>query len=203
MMRIIVTGGVACGKGVVRSLLAKQFFRQGIVQEFDCDSAVGELLTDPDTISKLVELAGTQAVNDRGSVNRRWLREQIFGSETLRKSVEALLHPLVLEKCREFMRLAVQQDSFAAIVEVPLFFEVNFELDHDWVVVAAATVKTQLSRLSNFRNVEPAIGRKIIGTQLPIEQKMDRSDAVIWNEGSLAGLEEQISILARRISNMA
>ena len=79
MMKIALTGGIACGK----SLVAK-FLNEFGVETIDADDIVHELIPDP--------------------AERKRIAAEVFGNETKRKELEARIHPVVKERIGEFLR---------------------------------------------------------------------------------------------------
>ena len=73
MMKIALTGGIACGK----SLVAK-FLNELGVKTIDADDIVHGLIPDP--------------------AERKRIAAEVFGNEAKRKELEARLHPLVKER---------------------------------------------------------------------------------------------------------
>lgn len=198
MIRVAITGGVACGKGVVCEGLRREWDR-GCAAHFDCDAAVGELLTDPGIVGRVTELAGEEASDSEGRLNRPWFRQRMFSDGDLRTRVEALLHPMVLERARGFLAQCAGEGVTLALLEVPLLFEAEFPLERDWVVAVGASRETQLRRMKEFRMIEEETGRRIIATQLPVADKISRADFALWNDGSAVALGDQIAALASRI----
>lgn len=198
MIRVAITGGVACGKGVVREGLAEEW-RHGRVAQFDCDAVVGELLTDPAIVGKVTELAGEEASDREGILNRPWFRQRMFSDGDLRGRVEALLHPMVLERAGDFLANVAGEGVTLALMEVPLLFEAEFPVERDRAVAVGASPETQLRRMKEYRMIEEETGRRILASQLPVADKMSRADFALWNDGNPAALGEQVASLALRL----
>lgn len=197
MFVIALTGGVACGKSMVSQRMLEKLSPLKL-RYFSCDSCVGELLTEAETLGKLVDVAGDQVIDADGALNREWFRRSLFSDPLLRKKVEELLHPQVLVRANNFIRESEKENDLV-LIEVPLLYEVDFPIERDLVIVVAASERTQLQRLIEKRNIDRQTGMGILHAQIPVQEKIDRSDWVVWNDGSLKALESQIDLIAGQL----
>ena len=185
---IAVTGGIACGKShcshqLARNLLGEEDF-------FDCDEAVSNLLTGDDIVRKLREWVGNKILDDQGALDRSKLREVVFEDSKIRKKIEDLLHPLVLELATAY--LDKRENIRFSLVEVPLLYESEFPLPRDIDLVIGCSRETQLKRLIEIRRIPRDQAKQMLSSQWPVQQKVDRSDHVIWNDGSMESFDDQI-----------
>ncbi len=198
MLTIAVTGGVACGKSEVCRLL-RNGFPSGSLSFLSCDAVVSELLEVPEIAADIIAAGkswGEVLGDDRG-VNRSRIRELLFENSEFRGTIETLLHPRVLARVSEY--LSEQPGEIrVSLIEVPLLYEVDFPLDRDLDLVVAASDSTQVRRLCGVRGLTGILARRIIESQLPIEEKIERAGIVVWNDGDLRALEAQTSHLVLR-----
>ncbi len=194
---IVLTGGVACGKSEVSRMMLERLSLVAPLY-FSCDECVGELLTEAETLAKLADVAGDQVIDTDGGLNREWFRNLLFSDSSLRKEVEELLHPQVLSRANEFIRKS-ESDSDLLLIEVPLLYEVDFPIERDLVIVVAASERTQLKRLIEKRNIDQQTAIGILDAQIPVQEKIDRSDWVVWNDGSLIELEAQMDLITGQL----
>jgi dephospho-CoA kinase len=108
--------------------------------------------------------------------------------------LEELVHPLVYSAWEEAFAAGGPDVCWA--VEVPLLFERGLEKGFDFTVCVALSPEQQLARLEE-RGIPRALAGRRITKQLPLAHKIDRSDFVLWNEGSPAFLEAQVDRVAR------
>jgi dephospho-CoA kinase len=201
-LQIAVTGGVACGKtSVCRRLLEK--LPRGTSTFISCDEEVRALLATYDVreeIGALGRIFGTELLSGDG-IDRKQLRELLFENSDFRGKVEAILHPLVLD--RVFAQSKTWSDLVRiSIIEVPLLYEVDFPLDRDIDLVVASSRSMQMKRLCHDRRLDAAVAERIIGTQIPIEEKMRKADIIVWNDGALDALLAQTDHLVSRCDRM-
>ena len=182
-----ITGGMGCGKSTAASRFERHGFRR-----LDSDALVRErVLTSPDVITELRARHGAPVIGPDGAVHRGALAERVFADDAERRWLEELTHPVVF---------ALWRQAFAAapaahwVVEVPLLFEQALENWFDFTVCVACAPDQQLARLEQ-RGLPRALAGQRISKQLPLARKIERSDFVLWNEGSLAFLHTEVDRL--------
>ncbi len=173
-------------------LLERHGFRR-----LDSDELVREkVLRDPDVIRALHERFGSDVLLPEGSVDRAAVARLVFADEHHLRWLEELTHPLVF---------ALWRAAFAAepnsrwIVEVPLLFEKRLENWFDFTVCVACSPAQQLARLEQ-RGLSRGLAGQRISKQLPLAQKIELSDIVLWNEGSTEFLQAEIDRLATALA---
>jgi dephospho-CoA kinase len=181
-----LTGGIAAGKSEALSALE----RAGAAT-LSSDAVVHELLTAGDVRDALVERFGDE-VAPGGEVDRSAVAEVVFGDPEQRKWIEGLLWPRVGERIAEWREQLEHADPRprAAVVEVPLLFESGMEgiFDRTIAVVADETVRNERAGARGHRGVESRTSR-----QLSQEEKAQRADIVVRNDGTLDDLQRALS----------
>ncbi len=84
------------------------------------------------------------------------------------------------------------------VLDVPLLFESKMEKLADYTVVVAASKKAILARAGR-KGSSPQLAKKILSFQWPLERKVKLADFVLKNDGSLRGLEKQVSVVLKKI----
>lgn len=198
MLRIAVSGGVACGKSLLVERLVR-FFPEGKMARFDCDAAVRGLLEESSVQEVLMARASESGVSisSGNGFEKTLLRKVLFENSTFREKVESELHPRVLS-CVEIFAEELDSGTRVLVIEVPLLFEVEFPIRRDMVLVVAASAESQMRRLVEDRQLPEDLAANILKSQMPVDEKMRRADIVVWNEGSLDSFEAQIEHLADR-----
>ncbi len=183
-----ITGGLGCGKSTVARALERRGFRR-----LDSDQIVRErVLTAPAVVGAIRERFGAGVFAVDGTISRPALGARVFAHDADRLWLEELTHPEVF---------AAWSAAFATeptanwAVEVPLLFEKGLENWFDFTICVACAPTQQLARLEQ-RGLLRELAEQRISKQLPLARKIDRSDFVLWNEGSPAFLEAQIDRLA-------
>lgn len=190
----VITGGIACGKSQVINKLAT--LSPSLVS-FSADVIVAELLKKPLVEEELALVFGKGVLNSNGcGVNREWLREVVLPDPLLRARLESVLHPPVLEALESARSAAAAEGRNLFLAEVPLHYEIGTTVSADFVIVVASSRSVQVRRMMENRGLDEQTVHQFLAAQWPIEAKVERADAVIWNDGSLASLEAQVLTLA-------
>lgn len=181
-----LTGGIAAGK----SEALKALERIGAAT-LSTDSVVHELLTTGEVRDKLVERFGEKVAPD-GEIDRGAVADHVFGDDDQRKWLEELLWPRVGKRIASWREEQANADPSprAAVVEVPLLFESGMEqaFDKTIAVVADESTRSQRAGSRGHRGVESRTSR-----QLSQDEKAQKADIVVHNDGSLEDLERALS----------
>ena len=182
-----ITGGLGCGKSTVADLFERRGFRR-----IDSDALVRErVLTAPEVVEALHARHGPGVLGADGKIDRGVLAKRVFADDAERLWLEELTHPVLFA----IWRTAMAAGSAARwVVEVPLLFEKALENWFDFTVCVACAPEQQLARLEQ-RGFPRGLAGQRISKQLPLARKIELSDFVLWNEGSLAFLQAEVDRL--------
>lgn len=196
ILKIALTGGIACGK----SSMGKLFKKIG-VPTIDLD-VIARKMVEPDTKgwSELVLEFGNKVLNADKTLNREFLRQQLFENSTNQRLIEQILHPKILQQ----MQLEVQMLSAKlVVVEVPLLIEQNLLPLFERAIVVDCSEENQLKRLLKRGNISPALGKKIISTQVGREQRLALIEQiptdVVENNTTISFFEQKAANLAQKL----
>jgi dephospho-CoA kinase len=186
-MRIGITGGIGCGKTTATAQFARRGFRR-----LDSDALVRDrVLTVPPVKAGLQARFGPEVLAADGTVNRSFLGARVFADDGARLFLEELTHPVLFRLWRE---LFATEPGATWAVEVPLLFEKNLENWFDFTVCVACSPSLQLARLE-LRGLPRVLAEQRISKQLPLAQKIEQADFVLWNDGSPEFLQDQVDRL--------
>lgn len=193
MKQIGLTGGIASGKSTVLAWL-KAYLHSSLAV-FDSDVIVSELLNRADVVSEIDDMFGSSVVTG-SSIDRLALRDLIFTNSAERQKLEDVLHPKVFKECLARAELAEHRSEVSYFVaDIPLLFEAAY----DWPVQSVWTVacgrQTQCSRLMKRSGIDEELAVCIVDAQLPMDYKIERSDLVLWNEGPVECLRQQLEAI--------
>jgi dephospho-CoA kinase len=185
-----LTGGIGAGKSEALQALE----RLGAAT-LSTDAVTHELLATGEVRDLLVERLGS-AVAPNGSIDRAAVAARVFGDDEQRNWLESVLWPRVGERVASF-RDSVE-DAPAAVVEVPLLFESGMEnvFDKTIVVVADEDVRSGRAAARGHELVAERTSR-----QLTQEEKAQRADFVVRNDGTVEELETKLSEVLEKLSD--
>ena len=189
MLKVGLTGGIASGKSTVEAA----FTRLGApVADADSESYA---LTAPGQpgLAALLELLGPTILDTAGRLDRKALRERLFGDARLRRRVEQVLHPLILERLKA--RLQAFKAPYA-LVAIPLLVEVPAARALvDRVLLVDCTEELQLARLMSRDGETERQARTILAAQAPRAARRAAADDILLNEGDTAALDQAVGRL--------
>ncbi len=192
-----ITGGIACGKTKVSELLAEK----GAIP-INVDEIGHQLLRfDSPVIDELVDTFGPEILDQSGDVSRKKLGAIVFNDKSARERLNAMLHPLIIERSRSRAQQLVHEDPCCVVLlDAPLLIEAGAYDSVDLIVVVTASNETQLQRIlersqEQNRPLTEADAQSRIDSQMPLSEKVKYADVVIENEGSLEELQKQVESL--------
>jgi dephospho-CoA kinase len=188
-LTIGLTGGIAAGK----SEALKAFGRLG-VETLSSDAVVHELLEGESLRGRLVERWGEE-VAPAGAIDRAKIGEIVFADPDQLSWLEEQIHPLVRERTAAWIG-SLPADTEMAVVEVPLLFEAGSDRGFDVTVaiVTADAVRRERAEARGQALVDEREAR-----QLTQEEKAERADHVIVNDGTVEDLERALSGLLAKL----
>ncbi len=201
---IVVTGGVASGKSTVVELL-KNIGGEGL-RVFDCDAALSTLYQSGRLSRDLVARFGAEALLEDGQVNKAFLREQLINDPAAKASLEEITHPKILDLCRKDKEQALLSEQIHSyVLEIPLFFDNNIarDLKPDIICTVASSAATQCRRLMQRDNCTEEEALALMEVQMSTQEKIDRANLVIWNEGDEDLLRKQVDIVFKNSFHQA
>lgn len=171
------------GKSKVSSYLKKKY------PVLDCDRVNANLLEKGEEGYQCLRSNRLVSLLPDGTIDKKALASKMFEDTVLKERVESILHPLIVKKMQEWID---RQDVSMVFVEVPLLFESQMEnlFDSIWCVVASQ--ETALHRLCTYRHFTTEQAKARLAFQMDPQQKMRRSSQVIFNDGTLEDLKQNI-----------
>jgi dephospho-CoA kinase len=186
-----LTGGIGSGK----SAAANEFARLGATI-VDTDVIAHELTrAGGRAIPGVERIFGGEALDPSGAMDRDSMRARVFADPAARKSLEALLHPMIREESRRHIEAA---PGPYVVHVVPLLIESpDYRRRVDRVLVVDCPEDIQLARVQARSSMPEAQARAIIASQASRAHRLAAADDVIDNSGSLDALHRQVAALHR------
>jgi dephospho-CoA kinase len=192
MFLVALTGNYGMGKSSVLSM-----FRKLGAATLDTDEIVESLIIEKKVLVKIRKLLGDNVFYKNGNLDKKKVAEIIFKDASLRYSLEDILHPLVFERIKDFIK-KINVRYRVLMTAVPLVYERGYENRFDKIVVVYTREEVALDRLKKNRiSKRDAILR--LKAQLPIEEKMKKADFLINNNGSLDETATQVKKIYKKL----
>ena len=170
MKKVAITGNFCTGKSFVLDV-----FKAHGIPTFSFDKGIHWCYENDKHVVSEVGKLFPHAI-DGLRVNRKALREMVFGDKKMLLELERILYPRVFKMEEEFFKKHVS-DSIVAL-EVPLLFEKDLVRNYNYVILTTCDHDTQEERASK-RGVDADMFSKIKNMHLGDEIKIPRSDLVL------------------------
>jgi dephospho-CoA kinase len=196
-----ITGGIATGKSAVAAL----FEKFGAIVFSADDAARATMAAGSPTLQRIRETFGEEYLRSDGTLDRAKMGACIFANPEARQKLETITHPPILRLLNA--QIAAVREDFPSrtviAVEVPLLFETHLQGWFDKVVVVAASEATQIRRLQARNNLTPEEAQRRIRAQMPLQEKIERADFVVYNDADAASLERQVRDLFEALKQLS
>ncbi len=207
MLRVGLTGGVACGKSTVAKMLADLG-----ANTVDADVIAHELYRPgQEVLQELVKHFGPEILKADGELDRAKLATLVFDGGRV-EELNKIVHPAVIRQQNQWMRALGEKDRYAvAIVEAALILEAGVKDHFDRIMVVTCKPAQKVARFAQRTGMSEDAARADVErrnkAQMPDEEKARRADFVIDNSGSVEETRHQVQriyselkVLAKRLS---
>ena len=168
-----LTGSIGMGK----TTTAKMFAKYGI-PVWEADTSVHKLYSKEDEAVELFkEKFPSSIVNNE--VSRAELKKLINDDERNLKTIETLIHPLVSNDRKRFVKAAEKKNIPLIVLDIPLLFEKGHEKSVDYIIVVSVTKETQRKRVLKRNTMTSEMVEKILKIQMSDAEKRQKADFVI------------------------
>lgn len=175
-----LTGSIATGKSTIANM-----FKELNIDVIDADLIAREVVeVNQPAYLKIVEEFGEEILHENKELNRKALGKVIFNDEKKRKKLNSIIHPAIRKEMLDQKEVLLKLGREAIVMDIPLIFESGLEDYVEKILVAYVTEETQLKRLIERDKCtkEDALSR--INSQISIEEKAKKADAIIDNNGT-------------------
>ena len=190
-IKIGITGGIGSGKSYVCRLLETRG-----IPFFSCDDTARREMTANESLrSELRRLVSPHFYCSDGSLNKPIVRGFLQSSPDNAARLDEVVHPYVRKRWQEW---AAAQDSEIVAMECALLFEAQFDNEVDSTVLVSAACDVRVSRVMKRDGVDAETVKRWMEMQMPEEEKRERADFIILNDGT-QDLERQIDNVLNEI----
>ncbi|MBL8591905.1 MAG: dephospho-CoA kinase [Devosia sp.] len=195
MLKLGLTGSIATGKSTVLAALAELG-----LPTFSSDEAVHELYRGAAVAP--VEAAFPGVAVD-GVIDRERLSRQLVGHPARLQQLEAIVHPLVRARIREFLEHAAAAGEPMAVVDIPLLFENGVEWGLDAIIVTTVNEAEQRRRALARPGMTVEKLDAILARQMPQAEKVKRATYIIDTSDTIAATRKRVVELVQRLRQEA
>jgi dephospho-CoA kinase len=195
MVRAALTGGIATGK----SFCLARFAELGVAT-VDADLLARDAVAPGSPgLALVVERFSASVLRDDGSLDRAALGRIVFADRTARADLEAIVHPDVYRRIREWSA-NLPPNTRIAIADIPLLFETGHHHQFEPIIVCACTPAEQARRIIARDSLSEAEAQARLAAQWPIDEKVTRAHYVIRTEGPHSDTARQVRLVYERLN---
>jgi dephospho-CoA kinase len=173
MVIVGLTGSIGMGKSTAAKML-----RSMGVPVYDADAAVHRLQAPGGLALPPIEAAFPGVVKN-GVLDRQALGARVFGDKQALRRLEAIVHPLVQQQQRAFVKRAARRGEKIVVLDIPLLFEGMGERRVDGVLVVSAPAFLQRQRVMARPGMTAEKLAGILRQQVPDAIKRRKATVVI------------------------
>jgi len=198
MLRVGLTGGIACGKTTVAVML-----RELGLPIIEADPLVHRLIEPGQpAYAEIVQAFGREVLAPDGHVDRVRLGKLIFDDAQRRERLNGIVHPRVIEEVERQFAALESNGAKLAVVEAALLVEAGYHHQLDRLVVVWCRPEQQLERLL-ARGLTRQQAEQRIAAQLPVDQKRRVADYVVDCSGALDETRRQVELVVASLEREA
>lgn len=199
LLRVGLTGGIACGKSHVLRRLAES----GLAT-IDLDDVAHEVLSPGGSAyHDVVAAFGLGILGPDGTIDRKALGELVFADPEALARLGALIHPKVRAEEAQYARELEARGEAILVTDAALLVEAGIHLRFDRLVVAYCSSEEQLRRLTSRDGLPEGAARARIASQMPQEEKRRYAHFVIDTSGSLEETDRAVEELVGELRALA
>lgn len=197
MIKIAITGNIASGKSQVENYLLSMGYKVA-----DTDVINHHILTtDNEAINEIKEkFKADNILDEKNYISREKLGKIIFSDKNKKKTLEEILHKRINQKVEEFFKENINEKL--CFVSIPLLFEINQEKNFDKIIFISAREDIRLKRLIERNDYTIQYAKTRINSQEKEEEKIKKSDFIIYNNSDFNNLTNQIDSVLVQLSNL-
>jgi dephospho-CoA kinase len=192
MLKVGLTGGVACGKSTV----GEMFVRHGAYL-VKADEIAHQLMSPGQEVyDRVVATFGAEILDKDGIINRPRLADKAFPTGRIAE-LNAIVHPAVIAAQEAWMEEQFRRNPEAvAIVEAALILESGSYKRFDRLITVVCSLEQKIERFAHRHYLDLAKAKieveRRMKAQATDEAKIKVSDYVVDNSGPFAETEFQV-----------
>jgi dephospho-CoA kinase len=177
--------GLAGGSGTGKSTIAAHLVARG-AGHIDADRVAHDVLLKDEGVVRAIRERFGDGVFTGGLVDRGKLGGIVFGDRKALETLNAIVHPAVLEVCRRKLEEFETAGVALAVVDAALLLEVVFPFEIDLVIALRASRDEQVRRLLAKGGATRSDIEARLDSQRHLERSCEAADVVVDTAKPLA-----------------
>jgi dephospho-CoA kinase len=181
MLKVGLTGGLACGKSFVAEAL------RGLGCHVIEADRVGHEVMEPggEAYDGIVAAFGAGILDADGKIDRLKLAEQVFPVPAQLEKLNAIVHPAVRARAlRQFRELETLDPRGIVIYVAAILIEAGADREVDKIIVVSCAREQQIERAMQRPGASETNVLARLDRQMPLEKKKELADYIIDTSGA-------------------
>ena len=186
-----LTGGVGSGKSYIATILEHLD-----IPVYYADLRAKKIMTDNSLVVKEIKkLLGSESYLPDGELNKKYISHKIFSDSSLKKELEAIVHPAVKKDFNYWIEQ--NKDERLLIKESALLIESGNYKDLDLLIVVVAPLDVRIKRVMerDKRSKDEVV--TLVNSQISDEERLKFADFVIDNSGDVLILPQLVNFFKK------
>jgi dephospho-CoA kinase len=200
MLKVGLTGGMACGKSFVAAALGRLGCH--IVEADD----VGHEVLNPEgeAYDAVLEEFGDEILDERGMIDRARLAERVFGDPAKLEKLNTIVHPAVRSRAsRQFREIGAREPHAVAVYVAAILIESGAYKEVDKIIVVSCGREQQIERAMHRPDASEANVIARLERQMPLDKKREFADYIIDTSGTKEDTLRQTEIVYKDLRRLA
>ncbi len=187
-LKIGITGGIGSGKSTV----CKIFEVLGVPVYYADNRAKWLMHHQMELIIAIKAAFGDDVYHPDNTLNRAYLADLVFNDKEKLKTLNSLVHPVVFQDGVEWNKS--HADAPYTLKEAAILFESGSYLTVDQIITVFAPKEVRIQRVLQRDEATREAVEARMDKQMPEEEKIERSDFVIHNDGKQSLIKQVLEI---------
>lgn len=192
MIILGITGGSGCGKTTVSKILLKKG-----VDIIDCDKVAKKIVEPGEAaLSEIEAVFGNEYIKLDGTLDRKKMADLVFNSPKSLLKLNEITHKYVAQYIDLYIK---NSNSDILAIDAAALIESGIYKKCDYLLSVIADKNIRLERIMSRDNLSFDEANSRIDAQKSDEFYVEKSDYVMYNNGDLDKIDEQITKILNEI----
>lgn len=194
-----LTGGIATGKTTVTKILRDMNYKV-----IDSDKIAHKVILKGNAAyDDLIKNFGVDILDSGGEIHRGKLGNKVIGNREKLDELNRITHPHIMSEIKKEADKTLETEDIV-FIDMPLLYEIEdsfkkYDFKFNEIILVYLEEESQIVRLMERDNISREEALKKIGSQISIEDKLNKTKYVIDNNGKESELIYEVQKILREL----